>query len=130
MDKNELTVNLEQDLNEISGLIWKYMDDKYLREFKNKIQAYKQNARQNMSKEAQFLQALIPFMPNESKVLDKMLEAVIYNDMIEKGFTEYKELSTLYRDENKEREQIKKLMYKLILFKLIQVIESVSKTNE
>lgn len=130
MDKNELTVNLEQDLNEISGLIWKYMDDKYLREFKNKIQVYKQNARQNMSKEAQFLQALIPFMPNESKVLDKMLEAVIYNDMIEKGFTEYKELSTLYRDENKEREQIKKLMYKLILFKLIQVIESVSKTNE
>ena len=126
MEKDEIALNFEQDLNEIAGLIWGYMDQKYIRVIKSKIDGYRGECEAHLCKEAQLLQALMPFLPEESNILQMIIDALIYNDVIDKSLEEHQELSTLYRDENKERQQIKKLVYKLIMFKLIKTIENVS----
>lgn len=121
-----MTLNFEQDLNEIAGLVWGYMDQKYISAIKSKIDGYRGECEANLCKEAQLLQSLMPFLPQESNILQVIIDALIYNDVIEKSLEEHKELTTLYRDENKERQQLKKLVYKLIMFKLIKTIENVS----
>lgn len=126
VEKDEITLNFEQDLNEIAGLIWGYMDQKYISAIKNKIDGYRGECEANLCKEAQLLQSLMPFLPEESNILQVIIDALIYNDVIDKSLEEHQELSTLYRDENKERQQLKKLVYKLIMFKLIKTIENVS----
>lgn len=123
MEKDELTVNLEQDLNEISALIWGYMDKKYITQLRTKLNGYRNECEANLCKEAELIRAMMPFMPEQKKMLQFMVDAIIYNDMIEKSFGEHKELQELYRDNNKEKEQLKKLMYKLIAFKLMTAIE-------
>nr|WP_302598639.1 hypothetical protein [uncultured Cellulosilyticum sp.] len=123
MEKDELTVNLEQDLNEISALIWGYMDKKYISQFRQRLSGYRSECENNLCREAELLRAVMPFMPEQKRLLQFIVDAIIYNDMIEKSFNEHKELQDLYRDDNKEKEQLKKLMYKLIAFKLMTAIE-------
>ncbi len=123
MEKDELVVNLEQDLNEISALIWGYMDKKYIKQLRKKLNGYRSECENNLCKEAELLQAIMPFMPEQKKVLQFIVDAMVYNDMIERSFNEHKELQDLYRDKNQDKEQLKKLMYKLIAFKLMTAIE-------
>lgn len=123
MEKDELTINLEQDLNEISALIWGYMDKKYIAQLREKLTGYRQDCESHLCKEAELLRAVMPFMPEQKRLLQFIVDAIIYNDMIEKSFGEHKEIQNLYRDDNKEKEQLKKLMYKLIAFKLMTAIE-------
>lgn len=123
---SELSVNLEQDLTEITNLIWGYMDKKYISQIKVELDGYRRDCEVHLCKEAQLLKAMIPFMPQESKLLQCIVDLIVYNDMIEQGFRKHSELQSLYRDDNQEREKVKKLMYKLILFKLIMTIEQVS----
>ena len=123
MENEDFVVNIEQDLAEIAGLIWGYMDKKYISQMKRQLDGYRQSCEENLCKEAQLLRAMIPFMPEESKLIQMVVDAIIYNDMIEKGLEEHEELGRLYRDENKERENLKKLVYKLVLFKLVTAIE-------
>ncbi|PHV70911.1 hypothetical protein CS063_07775 [Sporanaerobium hydrogeniformans] len=123
MSKESTSINIERDLDEIAALIWGYMDKTYLAQFKTKIEGYRSECENNLGKEAQLLRAIIPFMPEEKPILKFILDAIIYNDIIEKSFTEYKHLETLYRDDNKDRELLKKLTYKLIMYKLITAIE-------
>ncbi|WP_070000823.1 hypothetical protein [Cellulosilyticum sp. I15G10I2] len=123
MEKELVTLNLERDLNEIASLIWGYMDKTYISDLKSKINGYRQECKENLCKEAQLIRALIPFMSEEKKMLEFVIDLIIYNDMIERSFKDYEMLSNLYRDENKDRESLKKLTYKLILFKLITAIE-------
>lgn len=130
MEKDEIALNLEQDLNEIASLIWGYMDKKYIGSMKKKIDGYRSEAEADMSKEAQLLKAMMPFLPEEKKMLQMIVDAIVYNDVIEKSLLEHEALTTLYRDENKERQQLKKLVYKLIMFKLIKTIEHVSQIAE
>lgn len=126
MEKDEIALNFEQDLNEIAGLIWAYMDQKYISAIKNKIDGYRGECEANLCREAQLMQALMPFLPEESHILQMLIDALVYNDVIDKSLEEHKEFATLYRDENKERQQLKKLVYKLIMFKLIKTIENIS----
>lgn len=128
MEKNELSINLEEDLNEIVRLIKGYMDEKYISTLKNKLDGYRSECESNLCKEAQLIQAIIPFMPAEQKILQLIIDAMVYNDMIDKCFMQSKDLSLLYRDENKEKESLKKLVYKLIIFKLITTIEKMELT--
>lgn len=128
MEKNELIVNLEQDLNEISAMIWAYMDKKYIGQLRTKLNGYRNECEANLCKEAELIRAVMPFMPEQKKILQFMVDAIIYNDMIEKSFGEHEELQELYRDDNKEKEQLKKLLYKLIAFKLMTAVEKGSIT--
>lgn len=123
MENEDFVVNLEQDLAEIAGLIWGYMDKKYISQMKRQLDGYRQSCEENLCKEAQLLRAMIPFMPEESKLIQMVVDAIIYNDMIEKGLEEHQELGNLYRDENKDKENLKKLVYKLVLFKLVTAVE-------
>ena len=102
MERDEMILNFEQDLNEIAGLIWTYMDQKYISAIKNKIDGYRGECEANLCKEAQLMQALMPFLPEENRVLQMLIDALVYNDVIDKSLEEHKELTTLYRDENKE----------------------------
>ena len=130
MEKNEIALNVEQDLNEISRLIWDYVDKKYIVTLKGKLDGYRSECEGNLCKEAQLLQAIMPFMPEERGVLQLMIDAIVYNDVIEKSLEEHHELQRFYRDENKKNEQIKKLVYKLVMVKLIQMVENVSRSAE
>ena len=123
MEKELVTRNLEKDLNEIANLIWGYMDKKYISELKNKINGYREECNANLCSEAQLIRSLVPFMNEEKKVLEFVIDLIIYNDIIERSFRDYEELQSLYRDENKDKENLKKLTYKLILFKLITAVE-------
>jgi len=130
MEKQELNFNLEEDLNEIAGLIRGYMDEKYIGTLKGRLEGYRSECESNMCKEAQLIQAIIPFMPGESQMLQLIVDAMVYNDMIDKCFMKNKELTSLYRDENKEKENLKKLVYKIIIFKLITTVERLNVHNE
>jgi len=123
MEKELITLDLERDLNQIATLIWGYMDKTYISELRSKINSYREECNTHLSSEAQLMRAFIPFMTEEKKALEFIVDIMIYNDMIERSFKDYQELSSLYRDENKDKENLKKLTYKLILFKLITVIE-------
>lgn len=126
MEKDQMTLNFEQDLNEIVGLIWNYMDQKYISALKSKLDGYRGECEANLCKEAQLMQALMPFLPQESPILQLIIDALVYNDVIDRSLEEYQEFAVLYRDENPERQQLKKLVYKLIMFKLIKTIEDIS----
>lgn len=126
MEKDQVTLNFEEDLNEIVGLIWNYMDQKYISVIKGKIDGYRGECEANLCKEAQLMQALMPFLPQESPVLQLIIDALVYNDVIDRSLEDHQEFSVLYRDENPERQQLKKLVYKLIMFKLIKTIEDIS----
>lgn len=123
MEKNEIALNIEEDINEISRLVWGYIDQKYIGNIRNKIRGYRSECETNLCKEAQLIQAVMPFMPEERGILQLIVDAMVYNDVIEKSLEEHHELETFYRDENKEREQLKKLAYKLVMVKLIQMVE-------
>ena len=65
MGNEDMMVNLEQDLTEIAGLIWGYMDKKYISHIKEELDMYRQSCEQNLCKEGQLLRAMIPFAPGE-----------------------------------------------------------------
>ena len=125
MESQESMINIEQDLNEISKLIWGYLDKKYIGEIKHKVSGYRSECERHMCKEAQLIQAVMPFMPQEKKILQLIVDAIMYNEIIEKTFEENKALTNLYRDDNKEKEQVKKLVYKLIMVKLLMTIDQI-----
>lgn len=126
VEKSDGIINIEQDLNEISRLIWNYIDEKYISVIKHKVNGYRSECESNLCKEAQLIQAVMPFLPEEKKILQLIVDAMVYNEIIEKTFTEHKTLTRLYRDDNKEKEQIKKLVYKLIMVKLLMTIDQIS----
>ncbi|MBE6023857.1 MAG: hypothetical protein E7231_11615 [Cellulosilyticum sp.] len=130
MEKKEIMLSMEQDLNEISKLIWNYIDEKYIGSFRHTINGYRSECESNLGKEAQLIQAIMPFLPDEKGILQLILDAMMYNDLIDRSLREHQELTTFYRDENKEREQIKKLACKLIMVKLIKTIEDMNYRKE
>lgn len=130
MEKQELSFNLEEDLNEIAGLIRGYMDEKYISTLKGRLEGYRSECELHLCREAQLIQALIPFMPGERQILQLVIDAMVYNDMIDKCFMKNKELTSLYRDENRDKENLKKLVYKLIIFKLITTVEKMGVHGE
>ncbi len=123
MENEILSIHLEEDLTEIAALIWNYMDNKYISQMKAKLEGYRHDCEQTLCKEGQLIKAVMPFVPQESKLLQFVLDMIIYNDMIERTLSENRQLEKLYRDDNSERQQLKKLVYKLILFKLVTAIE-------
>ncbi|MBQ1274114.1 MAG: hypothetical protein U0L26_06530 [Cellulosilyticum sp.] len=129
VEKQEIIMNIEQDLNEMSRLIWNYIDEKYIGVIKHKVDGYRSECQGNLCKEAQLIQAMMPFLPEQRNILQLILDAMIYNEVIERSLEEHKELGSFYRDENKEREQLKKLVYKLVMVKLIRTIEDMSEKS-
>ena len=126
MEKHDVRLSIEQDLNEISKLIWQYMDQKYLGAIQHEVEGYRSECEHQLCKEAQLIQAVMPFLPEKNKMLQMIVDAIIYNEIIERSFRDHQEVTSFYRDENKEREKVKKLVCKLIMVKLLMMIEQKS----
>ncbi len=123
MDANGLTLDIQKDINEISTLVWEYIQAKYITKLKRKISDYRKESECHLSKEAQLLRSMIPFIPEQKDLFTQILDIIIYNDIIERGLKEYDHFSYLYSDESKEIERIKKIIYKLIIFYIIFSID-------
>ena len=124
MNKDEIAVHVEEDLTEIVGLIAEYIDKKYITQIKNELNGFRKECENDICNEGQLIKAMIPFVSDKAPILQSVVDLIVYNDMIEKTFETHNDLSKLYRDDNEDRQEIKKLMYKLVLFKFIKMIEN------
>ena len=123
MDANSLTLDIQKDINEISTLVWEYIQAKYITKLKRKINGYRKEAECSLSKEAQLLKSMIPFIPEQKELFTQILDLIIYNDIIERSLKEYDCFSCFYLDDNKELERIKKIVYKLLIFYIIIAVD-------
>lgn len=126
MNKDEIAVHVEEDLTEIVGLIAEYIDKKYITQIKHELNGFRKECENDMCKEGQLIKAMIPFVSEKAPLLQNVVDLIVYNDMIEKSFQKHSDLSKLYRDDNADKQEVKKLMYKLVLFKFITMIENKS----
>lgn len=125
MEKQEIGLQIEEDINEISRLIWDYFDKKYIGMLLNKVDGYRSQCNMNECKEAQLIQAMMPFLPDQRKILGKIVDLLMYNQVVEKSIEEHESINTLFRDENKEKEEIKKIVFKVIMIKALMAIDQV-----
>ncbi len=124
MNNDEIAVHLEEDLTEIVGLIAEYIDKKYITQIKHELNGFRQECENELCKEGQLIKAMIPFVSDKAPILQNVVDLIVYNDMIEKTFEKYNDLSKLYRDDNADKQEVKKLMYKLVVFRFIKMIEN------
>lgn len=118
-----INLNLQEDLNEISKMVWKYLDDKYIEALREEIKECQKVCNANLGKEALLIQSLIPFMPQEKQVFDMMIQVIQYNNVIDVLIGKYPQLKTLYKDENPEFERFKRLAFKMVVMKLMTMLE-------
>jgi len=125
LEKQEIGLQIEEDINEISRLIWDYFDKKYIGMLLNKVDGYRSECNMNECKEAQLIQAMMPFLPEQRKMLGRIVDILMYNQVVEKSIEEHESMNTFFRDENKEKEEIKKVLFKVIMIKALMTIDQV-----
>ena len=62
-----LRINIDRDLNEIAKLIKSYMTKTYINDLTKEVFRCEQQCKGHMSREAQLIEALIPFTPDDKK---------------------------------------------------------------
>ena len=129
LEKQEITLQIQEDINEISRLVWDYLDKKYMSMIWNKVDGYRNEGEIKECKEAQLLQAIMPFLPEQKKMLGLLVDVLTYNQVIEKSMEEHEGISSLLRDNNKEKEDIKKLLYKVIMIKALMTVEQMKQNR-
>ena len=125
MEKQKIGLQIEEDINEISRLIWDYFDKKYIGMLLNKVDGYRSQCNMNECKEAQLIQAIVPFLPDQRKMLGKVVDLLMYNQVVEKSIEEHESINTFFRDEDKEKEEIKKILFKIIMIKALMTIDQI-----
>ena len=129
LEKQEIASQIQEDINEISRLVWDYLDKKYMNMIYNKVDGYRNEGAISECKEAQLLQAMMPFLPEQKKMLGVLVDVLTYNQVIEKSIEEHEGTSSLLRDSNKEKEDIKKLLYKVIMIKALMTVEQMKQNR-
>ena len=129
LEKQEITLQIQEDMNEISRLVWDYLDKKYMRMIWNKVDGYRNEGAIKECKEAQLLQAIMPFLPEQKKMLGLLVDVLTYNQVIEKSMEEHEGISSLLRDNDKEKEDLKKLLYKVIMIKALMTVEQMKQNR-
>ena len=125
MEKQKIGLQIEEDINEISRLIWDYFDKKYIGMLLNKVDGYRSQCNMNECKEAQLIQAIVPFLPDQRKMLGKVVDLLMYNQVVEKSIEDHESINTFFRDEDKDKEEIKKILFKIIMIKALMTIDQV-----
>lgn len=118
-----VTIHLEEDLTEIGKMIWQYLDNKYIIALKEEVKEYRSICESHLGKEAYLIQAIMPFLPQEKQLFEWIMQVILYNSMIDIATMNHQELRNLYRDKNPEKERFKRLVYKLIMVKLLMMLE-------
>lgn len=116
-------IHLEEDLTEIGKLVWQYFDDKYITAIKEEVAEYQAICETHLGKEAYLIQSIMPFLPNEKQILDGLMQIMLYNSIIDLATMKHPELKALYKDENPERERFKRLVFKMIIMKLLMMLK-------
>ena len=129
LEKQEIASQIQEDINEISRLVWDYLDKKYMSMIYNKVDGYRNEGTISECKEAQLLQAIMPFLPEQKKMLGVLVDVLTYNQVIEKSIEENEGISSLLRDSNREKEDIKKLLYKVIMIKALMTVEQMKQSR-
>ena len=129
LEKQEIASQIQEDINEISRLVWDYLDKKYMSMIYNKVDGYRNEGAISECKEAQLLQAIMPFLPEQKKMLGVLGDVLTYNQVIERSIEEHEGISSLLRDNNKEKEDIKKLLYKVIMIKALMTVEQMKQNR-
>ena len=129
LEKQEITLQIQEDLNEMSRLVWDYLDKKYVSMLWKKLDGYRSECAINECKEAQLLQAIMPFLPEQKKVLGLIVDVLTYNQVIERSMQDHESILSLLRDENKEKEDLKKLLYKVIMIKALMTMEQMKQSR-
>lgn len=123
-----LRINIDRDLNEISKLIKSYMTKTYINDLTKEVFRCEQQCRGNMSKEAQLIEALIPFMPDDKKlVLDQVRKMMRYEQVAEVMLPRLigqgtPPIAGMRQDSNEQF--IKETIVKVLLFKIMSTIEN------
>lgn len=116
-------IHLEEDLTEIGKLVWQYFDDKYITVIKEEVAEYQAICETHLGKEAYLIQSIMPFLPNEKQILDGLMQIMLYSSIIDLATMKHPELKALYKDENPERERFKRLVFKMIIMKLLMMLK-------
>lgn len=124
MSNTIFTVDIERDLNQIVNLIEEYVDKTYLLHLQNQINHYRKQCENSLCREAQLLRALIPFMPEQETILQKIVEFMIYNEILERGIDDFKQLNHMFRTEDLKKDPLKMFLYKTVFLRLILYIEN------
>ena len=125
-----LRINIDRDLNEISKLIKSYMTKTYINDLTKEVFRCEQQCRGHMSKEAQLIEALIPFIPDDKRdVLTQVSRLMRYEQvaqvMLPRLIGQIAPPIEGMRQDRPEADQfIKETIVKVLLFKIMSTMEN------
>lgn len=123
-----LRINIDRDLSEISKLIKTYMTKTYINDLTKEVFRCEEQCKGHLSREAQLIEALIPFMPDDKKlVLDQVRRMMRYEQvaevMLPRLISQAAPNAAGMRQDNSEQ-FIKETIVKVLLFKIMSTIEN------
>lgn len=120
-----LRVNIDRDLNEISKLIKSYMTKTYIDDLTKEVYRCEQQCKGNMSREAQLVEALIPFLPDEKKGVLNEVSKLLRYEQVASVMLPRLVGKTYVEGMRQENDQfIKETIMKVLLFKIMSTLEN------
>lgn len=121
--ENLVDVDLKRDIQEISSYIQTYVEATYLSQIRNQIKTRKGEYTQISFPEVDLLNAIVPFVQEESKnKLEHVITMITYSKMIETMLPHYGVEDFFGRTTNKQKElndYIHQAAVVLVLYKVI-----------
>lgn len=128
-----LRINIDRDLNEIAKLITGYMTKTYINDLTKEVFRCEQECKEHMSREAQLVEALIPFTPDDKKDILRQISRFIRYEQVAQAMLPKLLGPQEMREEGMRQEGvngdtfIKETIVKVLLFKIMSSIENYSK---
>lgn len=123
MNEQLLRLNIDRDLNEIMRMVKEYMNKTYIQEIESELYRVQVGYRNESSKEAELLRALIPFMPQDKQpMLSDVVRIMRYEQVASEmmpRFVGHHRGRTMQGDD-----KIKELIVKLMIYKMLDSMEN------
>ena len=128
-----LRINIDRDLNEIAKLIKGYMTKTYINDLTKEVFRCEQQCKGHMSKEAQLVEALIPFTPDDKKEILRQISRFMRYEQVAQAMLprllgpQTSSEEGMRQDGLNSDQFIKETIVKVLLFKIMSSIDSYSK---
>lgn len=125
-----LRINIDRDLNEIAKLIKSYMTKTYINDLTKEVFRCEQQCKGHMSREAQLIEALIPFTPDDKKdILTQVSRLMRYEQVAQAMLPRLigpltSPVEGMRQDGLNSDQFIKETIVKVLLFKIMSSIEN------
>lgn len=125
-----LRINIDRDLNEIAKLIKSYMTKTYINDLTKEVFRCEQQCKGHMSREAQLIEALIPFTPDDKKdILTQVSRLMRYEQVAQAMLPRLigpltPHVEGMRQDGLNSDQFIKETIVKVLLFKIMSSIEN------